>query len=143
MFAQYKYLLVLFLLLVDFTAGVYYEHEKFFAYKNQQQGMIAVLNDEVNALNAKNKENSIEAEHNTITAVQSIHDWYAAHPVVRMRECSTGTFTLSGSAGDTGKPDGIAAAEYASPYSPAATEIVAARLNELQLLLRKGGVQIK
>lgn len=147
MFNQYKILFIiifaLFFILADFTAGVYYEHEKFAAYKNQQQGALQLLTDEVNALNLKNKENANEAEQNTITAVQSIHAWYVAHPVVRVQQCTNSSYTLPVPVTDTGKPDATAAAEYVSPYSPDATEIVAARLNELQTLLRKSGVKIK
>ena len=140
---QYKLLAILFVLLFDFVAGVYYEHEKFVVYKNEQTGIVKAMQIEVKATDDKNKEDANVAQQNSIQAINGINDWYIAHPVIRMRNNSPSPYALSIPANHTASVNDTAPDGYASPYSPRDTEAIAARLNGLQQLLIKGGVTIK
>jgi len=139
----YKLLMILFILLFDFAGGVYYEHEKFAAYKNEQTGIVKAMQIEVKATDDKNKENANVAQQNSTQAINGINAWYNAHPVIRVRNNSPNPYALSIPANHTANVNDTAPDGYVSPYSPRDTEAVAARLDGLQQLLIKGRVTVK
>jgi len=139
----YKLLAVLFVLLFDFAGGVYYEHEKFAAYKNEQTGIVKAMQIEVKAIDDKNEEDANVAQQNSIQAINGINDWYIAHPVIRVRNNSPNPYALSIPVNHTASVNDTAPDGYAGPYSPRDTEAVAARLDGLQQRLIKGGVTVK
>lgn len=138
----YKYLieLVLGLLICLFFTyiGYSYEHTKFNQFKvevtaaGEKQAVESIQTDK------ENKQHELQTQTDSTNAIASITSYYKLHPV---RVCgNTGSSTVSSPAFDTKRADGTSTISYASPYNPEDVELVAARLQALQTLLKEDGV---
>ena len=92
---------------------------------------------------ALHKKEMKDAADSMVVAVGGIDNYYKQHPVVRLRDTCTGGSTVPQAAGGAEVPDGTSPSDYVTAYDPRDVEKVAARLNELQRLLRVDGVEVE
>jgi hypothetical protein len=135
------------IVLMIFCAGYYVEYKNFKTFKDEQSLLLKDRNAQITALNQTIKENANESESQLQDTSKSITDWYVAHPVVRVQP-NTCNGQVPGPNNNTAGPNGVttgsdAGTYYLSQYSPADTEQVANRLDQLQKLLIKDGVKVK
>jgi hypothetical protein len=126
------------------VSGAYYkgyagEHEKLITYQAQVVAIGKAQEARTKIIDAQNQEAADHAAKTYSAAEKSIHDYYAAHPVIRVRYTDSGSCKVPETAGDTQRSDGAAPSEdapaYISEYDPEQVEQVANRLYQLQSLL--------
>lgn len=127
-------------LAIAFSFGVLYERGNLKEYQGEVKGAVSVQEQVAKAADTKNEGDAHASEQSIAKAVSGVYAYYDAHPVVRVQH--DGSCAMPKAAGDTQSVDGAAPGLYASPYSPRDTELVAARLDELQKRLIAGGVKI-
>lgn len=136
-----------FAVLLVLVGGAYYrgwssQHDVYIAYKARVAQTASIQAAETAKIDAYHQKELEDATHNTQIATDSISAWYKSHPVrvLLPSACASGVSTASS---NTQGADDYAPIEYASPYRPDDTEQVANRLDQLQKLLIKDGVQIE
>ena len=127
--------------LLLFSAGFGVEYRNMIQYKAEQKGIAEAQTTEVHRLNKLIDSNAKDSNENIINTAQSIHDYYIAHPIIRLQNngCGPVPQAISSASG----VDATSTSEYASPYTPESTEIIANQLDLLQKLLIKDGVEVK
>jgi hypothetical protein len=127
------------------VSGAYYkgysgEHEKLITYQAQVTAIGKAQIAQNKIIEAKQQEASDHAASTLKTTSDSIHAYYAAHPVIRVRYTASGSCGVPEAIGDTKRTDGATSSEYApayiSEYNPEQVEQVANRLYQLQLLIQ-------
>jgi len=124
-----------------FGSGYGLEYKHMVEYKAEQKGIAEAQVTLVKNLNATIDTNAKDSNENIINTAQSIHDYYIAHPIIRLQNngCGPVPQAISSASG----VDATSTSEYASPYTPESTEIIANQLDLLQKLLIKDGVEVK
>lgn len=128
-------------LVAAFVFGVMYEHSKFTEYKGEVKGAATVQTEVAKAADTKNEGDAHASQKDYEQAIKSLDAYYRAHPIIRVQH--DGACPVSEAAGNTQGANATAPGLYASPYSPRDTEVIAARLYELQQRLIAGGVSVK
>jgi hypothetical protein len=137
-----KMVIVIVLLVVAFLGGMAVEGEKFSAYKYEQKGIAESQAKFAKDTDAKNKGDANDAQQSYVEAINGVDAWYRDHPVTRLQYIPH-TGTVSKADCDTKSTDETAPGQYVSPYSPADTEQIAVRLDQLQKLLIRDGVNLE
>lgn len=139
MLIQTKLLLCAFLLLLGVGIGYSFERSRFDTFKGEIKGEGAAQVTKVKAADQQNKGDANVSVQKYQADIQSVHDYYKLHPVIRfVRVYDNSPCTVPRPPADTESPDAAPAASYASPYSPEDSETVAVRLYDLQTRLLAG-----
>ena len=135
-----KLLLAVFIFVIGLGCGFAVDRQFYDAFKSNVKGEGIAQVKIVKIENRKNTEDSNVSLKKYQDDILGVHAYYKLHPVVRMQYRCPGT--VPGTAGDTQGAHAAASGLYASPYSPVETEVVAARLYDLQTRLIAGGVKV-
>lgn len=127
--------------LLLFSAGFGVEYRNMIQYKAEQKGVAEAQVTLVKNLNATIDTNAKDSNENIINTAKSITDYYKSHPVIRLQ--NDGSCSVPQAISSASGVDAPSTSEYASPYTPESTEIIANQLDLLQKLLIKDGVEVK
>lgn len=98
------------------------------------------------AADKKEKEyqaNAAKTQEDYQASVDAIREYYNQHPAIRVFNSCPSASGVPSTNGSSETTDAANTGLYVTPYSPEDSEIVAARLNNLQQLLIKNGVTVE